>query len=285
MTMIDNPLFTEIYDDLINDRLLLPSMPEVALKIRHLVEDNDIPVPQLAKVLNTDPAISAKLIKSANGALYHGQPAVDTCARAISRLGLNTTKHLVVSFVMRNLFHEKIHTDLLKERARNLWHHSVEVASISMALAYATPGFDAEEALLAGLLHDIGELVILTYAESYPDLIVDSEALDGVIKQLKAEIGAVILREWQFPEAFVEAAFGAEEWTRDSGEKPDYCDIVLAAQLLSFIGTPKMENFPDLDDIPAFSKLADGNLTREVSMKILDAAEEQILETKQLFLK
>lgn len=283
--MIDNPLFTEIYDDLINDRLLLPSMPEVALKIRHLVEDNDIPVPQLAKVLNTDPAISAKLIKSANGALYHGQPAVDTCARAISRLGLNTTKHLVVSFVMRNLFHEKIHTDLLKERARNLWHHSVEVASISMALAYATPGFDAEEALLAGLLHDIGELVILTYAESYPDLIVDSDALDGVIKQLKAEIGAVILREWQFPEAFVEAAFGAEEWTRDSGEKPDYCDIVLAAQLLSFIGTPKMENFPDLDDIPAFSKLAGGNLTREVSMKILDAAEEQILETKQLFLK
>ncbi len=284
MTMTDNPLFTEIYDDLINDRLVVPTMPEVALKIRHLVEDNDIPVPQLAKVLNTDPAISAKLIKSANGALYHGQPAVDTCARAISRLGLNTTKHLVVSFVMRNLFHEKIHTDLLKERARDLWHHSVEVAAISMALAYATPGFDAEEALLAGLLHDIGELVILTYAESYPDLIVDSDALDGVIKQLKAEIGAVILREWQFPEAFVEAAFGAEEWTRDSGEKPDYCDIVLAAQLLSFIGTTKMENFPDLDDIPAFSKLAGGNLTREVSMKILDAAEEQILETKQLFL-
>jgi putative nucleotidyltransferase with HDIG domain len=283
--MTDNPLYTEIYDDLINDRLVLPSMPEVALKIRHLVEDNDIPVPQLAKVLNTDPAISAKLIKSANGALYHGQPAVDTCARAISRLGLNTTKHLVVSFVMRNLFHDKIHTDLLKERARNLWHHSVEIASISMALAYATPGFDAEEALLAGLLHDIGELVILTYAERYPDLIADSDALDGVIRQLKAEIGAVILREWQFPEAFVEAAFGAEEWTRDSGEKPDYCDIVLAAQLLSFIGTPKMEDFPDLDDIPAFSKLAGGNLTREVSMKILDAAEEQMLETKQLFLK
>jgi len=285
MTMTDNPLYTEIYDDLINDKLVVPSMPEVALKIRHLVEDNDIPVSELARALSTDPAISAKLIKSANGALYHGQPAVDTCARAISRLGLNTTKHLVVSFVLRNLFEEKIHTDLLSERVRDLWHHSVEIASISMALAHASPGLDAEEALLAGLLHDIGELVILTYAESYPDLTADSEVLDGVIKQLKAEIGAVILREWQFPEAIVEAAFGAEEWTRDSGDKPDYCDVVLAAQLLSFIGTSKMEDFPDLEDIPAFKKLAGGNLTRDVSMKILDEAEEQILETKELFLK
>lgn len=285
MTMTDNPLYTEIYDDLINDKLVVPSMPEVALKIRHLVEDNDIPVSELARALSTDPAISAKLIKSANGALYHGQPAVDTCARAISRLGLNTTKHLVVSFVLRNLFEEKIHTDLLSERVRDLWHHSVEIASISMALAHASPGLDAEEALLAGLLHDIGELVILTYAESYPDLTADSEVLDGVIKQLKAEIGAVILREWQFPEAIVEAAFGAEEWTRDSGDKPDYCDVVLAAQLLSFIGTSKMEDFPDLEDIPAFKKLAGGNLTRDVSMKILDEAEEQILETRELFLK
>jgi putative nucleotidyltransferase with HDIG domain len=283
--MTDNPLYTEIYDDLINDQLVVPSMPEVALKIRRLVEDADIPVTELAKALNTDPAISAKLIKSANGALYHGQPAVDTCARAISRLGLNTTKHLVVSFVLRNLFHEKIHTDLLNERARDLWHHSVEIACISMALAQASSGLDAEEALLAGLLHDIGELVILTYAESYPDLIVDGEALDGVIKQLKAEIGAVILREWQFPEALVEAAFGAEEWTRDSGDKPDYCDVVLSAQLLSFIGSSKMGNLPELEDVPAFTKLAGGNFTRELGMKILDAAEEQILETKQLFLK
>lgn len=282
--MKNTPLFTEIYDDLINDRLVVPSMPEVALKIRHLIEDEDVPVPQLAKVLSIDPAISAKLIKSANGALYHGQPAVDTCVRAISRLGLNTTKHLVISFVMRNLFSEKIHTELLNQHARDLWYHSVEVAAISMALAQATPGMDAEEALLAGLLHDIGELVILSYAENYPELIVDGETLGSVIRHLKAEIGAVMLREWQFPEPLIEAAYGAEEWTRDSGEKPDYCDVVLTAQLHSFFGTAKMKGIPALEDIPAFSKIAGGNLTPEISMKILDEAKEQILETKQLFL-
>lgn len=100
----------------------------------------------------------------------------------------------------------------------------------------------------------------------------------------KAEIGAVILREWKFPQAIIEAAYGAEEWTRDSGEKPDYCDVVLTAQLHSFFGTPKMEGIPALENIPACSKLAGGNLAPEISMKILGEAKEQILGTKQLFL-
>lgn len=280
----DNPLFAEIYDDLINDRLVVPSMPEVAIKIRSLIDVVDAPVPQIAKVINTDPAISAKLIKSANGALYHGQPPVDTCARAISRLGLNTTKHLVVSFVLRNLFSERIQDELHQQFAMELWNHSVEIAAISMALARVTPGMDAEEALLAGLLHDIGELVILTYAENFPAISSDTKVLKGVIKELKSEIGAFILREWQFPEEIIEVAYGAEEWTRDSGEKPDYCDIVLTAQIHSFFGTPGMKELPPLQDIPAFTKVAEGNLVPEVSMKVLDNAKDQIMEIRQLLL-
>jgi len=282
---VDNPLYAEIYDDLINDRLTVPSMPEVALKIRHMIEKDDAPVPKLAKLINTDPAISAKLVKSANGSLYHGQPPVETCARAISRLGLNATKHLVISFVLRNLFQEKITTELLNHCAHELWNHSVEVAAISMALANVTPGLDAEEALLVGLLHDIGELVILTYAENYPAISANREALQTVIDELKGEIGMAILREWQFPEAFVAAAGAAEEWMRDERAEPDYCDAVLVAHLHSYFGTPKMKGLPSLAEVPAFGKLADGDLTPEVSMRVLDEAKEMILETRQLFLE
>ncbi|WP_455217926.1 HDOD domain-containing protein [Kaarinaea lacus] len=280
----ENPLFAEIYDDLINDHLVVPSMPEVAIKIRSLIDVEDAPIPQIARVINTDPAISAKLVKSANGALYHGQPPVDTCVRAISRLGLNTTKHLVVSFVMRNLFSERIKTELNRRLVMELWNHSVEIAAISAALARVTPGIDPDEALLAGLLHDIGELVILTYAEIYPEISSDEKILRAVVSELKPEIGAFILREWQFPEEFIEVAYGAEEWTRDSGDKPDYCDIVLAAQVHSFFGTPKMKELPPLDQVPAFSKVAEGNLVPEASMKILEEAKEQIMEIRQLLL-
>jgi putative nucleotidyltransferase with HDIG domain len=249
-----------------------------------MIEHEDAPIPKLAQVIQTDPAVSAKLIKSANGSLYHGQPLVETCARAISRLGLNTTKHLVVSFVLRNLFQEKITTELLNHRARDLWNHSVEVAAISMALANVTPELDAEEALLAGLLHDIGELVILSYADKYPEYRKDSDALRSVVSQLKGDIGAAILREWQFPVEFITTAAESEQWKRSPDAKPDYCDVVLVAHLHSYFGTAKMDGLPGLAEVPAFGKLAGGSLTPEVSMLVLDEAKEMIHETKQLFL-
>jgi len=280
----DNPLYAQIHDDLMNDRLAVPSMPEVAIKIRRMIELEDAAIPLLARVVQTDPAVSAKLIKSANGSLYHGQPPVETCARAISRLGLNTTKHLVVSFVLRNLFQEKITTELLNNCARNLWEHSVEVAAISMALAIVTPELDADEALLAGLLHDIGELVILSYADQYPEYRQDMAALQAVVNQLKGEIGEAILREWQFPEAFLAVANESENWTRDPGAAADYCDVVLVAHLHSYFGTAKMEGLPGLAEVPAFGKLAGGSLTPEVSMQVLEQAKEMIHEIKQLFL-
>ncbi len=280
----ENPLYAEIYADLMTDRLAVPSMPDVALKIRRMVEQDDAPIQAVAKLINTDPAISAKIIKSANGALYHGQPPVEKSVRAISRLGLNTTKHLVVSFVLRNLFEEKITTELLNHRMRDLWDHSVEVAAISMALANVTPGLDSEEALLAGLLHDIGELVILSYADNYPVICADPASLKRVVAELKAKIGVAVLRQWQFADAFVVAAASAEDWLRDSEEGPDYGDVVMVAHLHCYFGTDKMKDLPGLAEMPAIGKLANGDLTPEVSMLVLDEAKESIQETRQLLL-
>jgi len=280
----DSPLYAEIHDDLLHDRLVVPSMPEVALKIRRMIEDEDAPIPDLARAIHSDPAISAKLVKVANGALYHGQPKVESCARAVARLGLNTTKHLVMGIVLGNVFHEKINTALLNEMARALWLHSVEVGAISMALARVTPGLDPEEAMLAGLVHDIGELVILSYADSYPEIGSSRRTLEAVIARLKGEIGAAILREWQFPDAFVDVAEGADDWMRDAQPEPDYCDVVLVAQLHSYVGDPNREGLPELADVPALAKLAAGDLTPELSVRLLDQAREQINETKRLFL-
>ena len=281
----DNPLYAEMYADLMADRLAVPSMPEVAMKIRRMVEKDDASPQAVAKLINTDPAISAKIVKSANGSLYHGQPPVENCAQAIMRLGMNATKHLVVSFVLRNLFQEKITTELLNHCVRDLWNHSVEVAAISMALANVTPGLDGEEALLAGLLHDIGELVILSYAVNYPAISADPAELKKVVMQLKAEIGVAVLKQWQFADAFVVAAANAEDWLRDSEAGPDYCDVVMVAHLHSYFGTEKMKGLPGLAEVPAFAKLADGDLTPEISMLVLDEAKESIQETKQLLLR
>jgi HD-like signal output (HDOD) protein len=280
----DNPLYVEIYDDLMHDRLVMPSLPKVALRIRRMIEEEDVSVPQLAKVINIDLAISAKLVKAANGALYHGQPQLNTCSRAVARLGLNTTKHLVLGFVMRNLFQEKIRTKLIRHLAKELWQHSVEVAAISMALARVTPGLDGEEALLMGLLHDVGALVILSYADNYPEFSAEREVLIGVVDQLKGKIGAAVLEEWQFPEPFIVVAREAENWSREHDGPADYCDVVQVAQLHDVFGTAWAGNYPALTDVPAFTRLADGHLTPELSMEVLDSAREQMQDIRQLLM-
>ena len=279
-----HPLYTEIYDDLINDRLVLPSLPDIAVRIRHLIDREEASVQQIAKLVQTDLAISAKLMKIANGALYHGLQPVDSCQQAISRLGLESTRNLVVGFVLRNLFKEKIHNALLTRHAQQLWEHSVEVGAIAQVLAEVTPGMNPDEALLVGLLHDIGELVILSYAENYRELAENRAALERIIAELKGELGGIILREWDFSEAFVTAAQEAEKWSRDPAPEPDYCDIAIVAQLHSFVGTAKMQGLPNLGEVPAFCKIAHGELTPEMSMRLLDQAKEQISEVRHLLM-
>ncbi len=279
-----HPLYIEIYDDLLNDRLVLPSLPNVAIKIRQMVNQDDASIQQVAKLIQTDLAISAKLMKIANGALYHGLRPVDSCLQAISRLGLHTTQNLVVGFVLRNLFNEKIHNTLLTQHAQQLWEHSVEVGAIAQVLAEVTPGMSPDEALLVGLLHDIGELVILSYAEKYPDMASDAAALKHVINELKGDLGGAILAEWDFSKAFITTACEAEQWQRDPGPDADYCDITLIAQLHSFVGTTKMQGLPHLAEVPAFRKIANGELTPEMSVHLLDQAKEQISQVKQLLM-
>lgn len=277
-----HPLYIEISDDLLNDKLVLPSLPDVAVKIRQMVDQEDSSTQKVARFIQTDPAISAKLMKISNGALYHGLRPVESCQQAITRLGLHTTKNLVVGFVLRNLFNKNIHNALLTHQAQQLWEHSVEVGAIAQVLAEVTPGMNPDEALLVGLLHDIGELVILSYAEKYPEIATNDTALKQVIHELKGKLGAMILREWDFSEAFVTAAQEAENWCRDPGPRPDYCDITIIAQLHSFVGTEKMEGLPHLAEVPAFCKIAHGELSPKLSMKLLDQAKEQITEVRQL---
>jgi len=281
---MDNPLYLDIYDDMINDRLDLPSIPEVALRVREMIDRDDSTIEGIAEVIQTDPAISAKLIKAANSALYHGQPRVESCVRATSRLGLLTTQHLVVSFVLRNMFSNKIKSPLLVERARRLWQHSVEVGAISQILARQTPGIDPDQALLAGLLHDIGELIIISYAEKNVDYATNEGALDHLVGELKSKLGEFVLREWHFSDSFVTVAKECEQWGRDSGKKADYCDVVLVAQLQSMAENSNLESLPDLTAVPAYAKLGDSGLSPGLSGTIIDDAMHAISETKALLL-
>lgn len=271
-------LLYEFQQELDNGRFVLPSLPEVAMRIRKQAEDPDCNLADLATLVNTDPAIAAKMLKTANSVIYRGvNPYKDTLS-ALSRLGLITTKQLVTSFAVLGLFKSENH--YFTDHMHLLWAQNIEVAAYSYILARQLPTLDEEEAMLAGLLHAIGELVILSYAGRFYNLATDESQLSSVSAQLRGEVGAMVLEKWEFSAELVTVARESGNWLRVGGEEFDYCDLVQVATLYASRGRVDPTPMPEIASVPAFQKLA---LSQDQTDLIIDQAEEQIAEIRRLF--
>ncbi len=277
----EDRLSSRLLEDLQADKLELPSLPDVALRIGRALEDGISDAHQISEIIQTDPVITAKLIKAANSALYGRGTPIDTCSAAVVRLGGDVTHKLVLSYALRELF--KTSSELLKQRMEALWKHSTHVAALCFALAKQDRRFNPEHAMLVGLLHDIGVVAILNYAKNFPQEILREELIDGTIDNMRAQIGSMILQNWGFGSDFVVAALEADDWMRDHQDEPDYCDLVIIAQLHSYIGQGVMsKHLPAIDEAPAHGRLELGELTPEKSLKILEEAKDLITHAQSM---
>jgi len=146
-TLAYEKLLEELTDDLESGRLILPTLPEVALRVRDAIEDETATASQLAKIVGTDAALSARLLQVANSPLYRSTSPIENIQTAIARMGSIQVRNLVNSLVMQQMFqatNEKVDT-----RLRHLWEHSVQVASISYVLASHGHGLQRDQAMLA----------------------------------------------------------------------------------------------------------------------------------------
>lgn len=266
--------------DLEQDRFVLPSLPDVAVHLGHAINDHNSDLKKIARLVQIDPAITTKLIKAANSPIYYRNRKIQSCLDAITILGLDATHKLVVSFVMRDLFRPV--NQMLEARMQEIWNHSIRVAALCYVLARLTRKFPPERVLLAGLLHKIGVIGILAHVGRSQIIDIDSNTLDKIIDDMQATVGEMILSKWQFPEHTITAARESEDWMRDRSELDD-CDLVIVAQIHSFMGTPKIQKVPALDEIPAFHRLGFIELTPRKSMIILEKAGEQIADVESLF--
>lgn len=274
-------LLMRFYQDLKTNRVTLPSLPDVAIRIQRVAEEKHSSAADVAKVLNQDPAMVVKLLRAANSPLYRGWSPIETSEDAIVRLGIHTTRQLITIFAMRELFRTRTHQ--LQERMLKLWQNSREVAAIAYVLAKMTPGLRPELGMLAGLIHEIGAIPIIQYAEhefslsKYPDL------LEEAIEELREEIGVALLKQWGFSSELVEVVRHADDYLYDTGvDKPTYLDVVVLARLHAAIGKPQKQELPLMESVPAFRKLALGELSAGRSLKVLAQAQQELAAARSL---
>jgi HD-like signal output (HDOD) protein len=246
--------FNQLSKAVETDQLTLPTLPEVAIKIRDAVENRDCSSDQIAKILSQDPALSSRLIQLANSPLYRTRSEIVSLNMAVTRLGTHIVRDLVTTLVMRQIYQPD--SKLLDQYFHQLWQTSIEVAAICRMLATTQDHLDTEQAMLAGLIHNIGALPILQLAEQDPVLLNNLDEINAITLKIQSAVAHKILSFWNFPKNLIAVVSEYENSHRYHDGPADYVDLVQVAIQQNQLHKNKAITQPPTDSQAAFRKLS-----------------------------
>ena len=181
----------------------LPTIPVVAIKVMQLIESETATAEELAKIVASDPAVAARVLKISNSSFYGCRRQIQTLSSAIMILGFSTLRSLVVAASLKQVYKPYGLTE------RMLWEHSFAAGLAARIIAHQTRAANEEEAFLAGLFHDIGKIIMNTLDRAkfqevmqhcYNEGISFGDAERSVYPFSHDEVGAYVIRKWNFPE-------------------------------------------------------------------------------------
>lgn len=272
----ENRFIEEVSQRFASKSFNLPTLPEIALHINQAVDDETMGSSKLAGIIQSDPAITARIIQVANSALFGSGAPIHSLPEAITRIGFQSVRAIVIGVVLRDLFQPG--SSLIKDYMKRYYEHSIRIGVICYVLATHCKTLNPDRGFLAGLLHDIGVIPLLVVADEHSELSQQTEHLDEVLNSLKGAVGSLLLRQWEFDVAYAIIAEEAYQWTRQPGPEADYCDLVQVALLHSGLVDGKKIQGPPLYELPAFKRLnletanpaEDLRLLKEMSHRITD---------------
>lgn len=262
------PLQRRIEREIREGKVALPVMPHVAMEVRRLVETG-AGVPALVAAIEKEPSIAAALVKYANSAAYAGLREVKDLNQAVLRLGMVAVQHAVMGLASKNLFQgDGPYADLFQR----IWAHSVTTALAARRLA-ARVHVPTETAFLAGLLHDIGKIVVLQTVAALQrqerSLTLDAPTVLEFVEALHCPVGDMLFESWNIPAELRQVLRRHHDTTLASPsdmlvavvQVADMMAAKLGASLhpdadLSLIGTPA-STMLRLDDIKVANLLVD----------------------------
>ncbi|NQD38282.1 HDOD domain-containing protein [Permianibacter sp. IMCC34836] len=273
----DDRLFAALLIDLPRQNVRLPVTRAGAASIRALIQHPQIGMVQLAQAAMIEPSVALRLIGAANHPFMNAPVAVQSCFEAVARLGVDTSRRLLHLFTSSEQVPDRY--SAVAGRFATAVRQSREVAYLCAQLSEFTPGLLAARAYLVGLLHAAGEIAALTYAGAYPELSLDGPRLESCLTRVRPLLGATLLREYGLNGEIVTAATVSDDWERDHGSdgetSADYADLVILAQLHCAIGTARARAVPPMHTVPAFQRVARGELTPTRSMAMIRIARAQ----------
>src|SRR5215470_1021089 len=211
----------------------LPSFPDIAMRVRQVLADDNVSPDKVVRVVGSEPALAARLLQLANSAaLNFSGKAVTDLRTAIARMGFNMVRSATIAFAMSQL--KKVDSlKGLEQPLDLLWRRSASVAAMSHAVARRLAKVNPDTALLAGLLHGIGQLYILTRTAKHPKLFANEAVYHNIVRDWHSSIAKALLENWGIAEEIVEAVGNYEDIERNHGGPTDLTDVLTVGYLIS----------------------------------------------------
>ena len=219
------------------DKLVIPPMPEVAMQCLSLLRDPNLQIKQLVTPLERDPPLTANVLRLANSAAYGGGGNVRTIEQAVSRLGNQKIKVLLVEASASRMFQSR--DPRIVEANAGVWEHSMAVALLARDLCALSSDGDAEGAYLAGLLHDVGKPIVaailleaekqLTARSQSPWF--NSDTWISVVQGIHRPVGLALADKWKLPDAVQSAIRDCSDF--DSANRKSVGNYVRFANALT----------------------------------------------------
>ena len=244
---------SELAQEVSSGKVELPSFPDVAVRVRKVLADEAVANEQIARIVGSDAGLAARVMSLANSAaLNRTGRAVADLKTAINRIGHNNVRTAAVSFAIAQLRRASELRNIAQDLER-VWQEATLVAALAYSIGTRCQ-INADESMLAGLLHNVGKLYILARANRHGNLFRDPPVLAQVMRDWHANVGKAIVENWGFPEHIAEA-IGEHENIDRMVEKADVVDVLTVAVMAAGFMGHEVDFELNMQGVKAFSRL------------------------------
>lgn len=215
--------------ELSTGRVELPAFPEVAIRVHRVLALPEVTDERIARVIASDAGLAARMLTMANSAaLSRGGRAIVDLRQAVTRIGHQHVRSSAIAYAMgqirmaESLYH-------IREDLHALWEASTLVAALAHVVAVRTRAANADEALLAGLMHNIGSVYILARAERHSALLSDATVRDAIMTDWNAQLGRSIAENWCMSDGIAGAIAEQAVDQRPHSGRRDLLDVLSVA--------------------------------------------------------
>ncbi|HBA64691.1 MAG TPA: phosphohydrolase [Methylococcaceae bacterium] len=236
----------------------LYTLPDVALRVNELLSSDQASNDQLEEIILHDPALTAQLLKLVNSAYYGFPGKVDTVSRAISMIGRQELRNIVIATSVASTFQD-IPEDLVD--METFWYHSITCGVLARLLAEQCKRKERERFFIAGLLNSIGKLILFSQfpekageALSFKDQGEDAvtEAEQRIFGFTYAELGAELLKEWKLPSSIWQLVASQTDPMNAADNLQDTCILHVAAKIAASIEPCSVKTYDFEDFNPTY---------------------------------